>query len=373
MSATERLIILGSSLTALAVARDAHALGMQPVIVDTRRGLAFHSRWVQAVLVPEERADQWPTQVLPLIGSGRVPVIATSDAWLKYLVAHREALAAAGHAVLHPSNAALEICLDKAKFGAWCVAQSLPSPRTWLAGQEPRPDGLVPPLLVRPANTLHGAAASTRVGLPKAIEVRTEAELDHWLARFAEQQCAAIVSESLLHESLTQFSVPFVRTRAGFDAFVARKLRPAPKHCSVGSYVELEPQPEVEEVARRAAQALNYFGIGEAEVLRVEPSGKLYLIEINARPWLQYALAPASGHDFLGSLLDRPRSTRRVKRGRRWIDLESDLYNCLSSSVGAVRRGELGLGSYLMSLLRANVYARLDLRDPAPAFRRSES
>jgi len=372
MSATERLIILGSSLTALAVARDAHALGMQPVVVDTRRGIALHSRWVQAVLVPEERADHSPTEVLPLSGSGRAAVVATSDAWLKYVVAHRAALEAAGN-VLHPSNAALEICLDKAKFGAWCVAESIPSPRTWLAGQEQRPAGLVPPLLVRPANTLHGGAASARAGLPKAIEVRSEAELDHWLAMFAQRQCAAIVSESLLHESLTQFSVPFVRTRDGFDAFVARKLRPAPKHCSVGSYVELEPQPEVEEVARRAAQALNYFGIGEAEVLRVESSGKLYLIEINARPWLQYALAPASGHDFLGTLLGRPRSTRRVKRGRRWIDLESDLYNCLSSSIGAVRRGELGLGTYLLSLLRANVYARLDLRDPAPAFRRSES
>ena len=65
--------------------------------------------------------------------------------------------------------------------------------------------------------------------------------------------------------------------------------------------------------------------------------------------------------------------SRRVKRGRRWIDLESDLFGAFSSSVGAVRRGELGLGSYLMSLLRANVYARLDLRDPAPAFRRTES
>jgi len=95
------------------------------------------------------------------------------------------------------------------------------------------------------------------------------------------------------------------------------------------------------------------------------------LIEINARPWLQYALAPASGHDFLGALLGRPRAMRRVTDGRRWIDFDSDVFGAFSSSVGAVRLGELGLGSYLLSLLRANVYARFDLRDPMPALRRS--
>lgn len=369
MPARQRLIILGSSLTALAVARDAHSLGMQPVVVDTRRGVAFHSRRVQAVLVPET-GDRAPARVLPFSGSAQDLVIATSDAWLKYVVAYREAIDAACKTVLHPSNSMLEICLDKAKFGAWCLSQAIPSPRSWLPGYEPRPASLAPPLLIRPANTVHGGAANT--SLPKAIEARSEAELDSWLAKFAEQQCAAIVSESLLHEELTQFSVPFVRTPTSFEAFVARKLRPAAKHCSVGSYVELEPQAEAEQVVQRAAQALDYFGIGEAEILRVESTGKLYLIEINARPWLQYALAPASGHDFLGMLAGTPRSTRRVKRGRRWIDLESDLFGAFSSSVGAVRRGELGLGSYLISLLRANVYSRLDLRDPAPAFRRTE-
>jgi predicted ATP-grasp superfamily ATP-dependent carboligase len=199
--------------------------------------------------------------------------------------------------------------------------------------------------------------------------VHDEAELDKWLAAFAEQRCPAIVSESLLGKSLTQLSVPFVRTKDSLDAFVACKVRPAPKHCSVGSYVELASDPGAEQLVKRAAEALDYFGVGEAEILRAEPTGELYLIEINARPWLQYALAPASGHDFLGPLVGKPRQIRRVDR-RRWIDFDSDLYGAFSSSVGAVRRGELGLGSYLLSLLRANVYARFDFRDPMPAFRR---
>ena len=207
--------------------------------------------------------------------------------------------------------------------------------------------------------------------MPKAVDVLSEADLEMWLSKFAERQCAAVVSESLLHTSLTQFSVPFVRTGDHLEAFVARKVRPAPKHCSVGSYVELAPQPEVENLTRRAEIGLDYFGVGEAEILRDDATGRLFLIEINARPWLQYALAPASGHDFLGALLGRPRAMRRVTNGRRWIDFDSDVFGAFSSSVGAVRLGELGLGSYLLSLLRANVYARFDLRDPMPALRRS--
>jgi predicted ATP-grasp superfamily ATP-dependent carboligase len=363
-----RLVILGSSLTALAVARDAHALGMAPVVVDTRRGVAFHSRWVETIVVPTAAEDA----ISRLLGPAPAQdyVIATSDAWLKFVVAHRERLEASFRGVLHPSNSALEICLDKARFGVWCAAQQIPSPRTWLAGQEPRPAGLLPPLLVRPASTIHAAAPGGAPRLPKAVEVHGEAELEKWLAAFAEQRCSAIVSESLLGRSLTQLSVPFVRTPNNLDAFVACKVRPAPKHCSVGSYVELTPHPEAELLVRRAATALEYFGIGEAEILRAEPTGELFLIEINARPWLQYALAPASGHDFLGALVGKPRRIRRVESGRRWIDFDSDLYGAFSSSAGAVRRGELGLGSYLLSLLRANVYARFDFRDPMPAFRR---
>jgi predicted ATP-grasp superfamily ATP-dependent carboligase len=370
MSAKPQLFVLGSSLTALAVARDAHSLGMEPVVVDTRRGIAFRSRWGRSILLPETTAA---SALASLVSAAkRDYLIATSDGWLKNVVAQRNALDEAFISVLHPSNSALDICLDKSKFGAWCLSQGISSPRSWLAGREARPAGLVAPLLVRPASTLHAVAGSAAPKLPKAIEVHSEAELTGWLAKFAEQNCAAIVSQSLLNESLTQFSVPFVRAVDNFEAFVARKLRPAAKHCSVGSYVELVSQPEVEQLARHAAESLNYFGIGEAEILRVESTGQLFLIEINARPWLQYALAPASGHDFLGALVGRARSTRRVKQGLRWIDFESDVYNAFSSSVGAVRLGEIGLGSYLMSLLRANVYARFDLYDPMPAFRRSE-
>jgi predicted ATP-grasp superfamily ATP-dependent carboligase len=297
--------------------------------------------------------------------------VATGDPWVRFIVRHRARLDAAFGAVLHPSNEALEICLDKQRFAAWCGAHGFDTPRSWWPGAGARPEGLGFPVLVRPAQTLHGLA---HAGLPKAVEIHDESALAALLAKFDAAGCAAVVSESLLGPGVTQYSVPFARRSDALLSFVARKVRPAPERCSVGTFVELSPQPEIEAVARRAVQELDYFGVGEVEILHVAASGRASLIEINARPWLQYALAPASGHDFLDTLLRRPvQGGLRRTRGRTWIDLRSDLFGALSSSVGAVRRGRLGLGAYLASLTRANVHARFDWRDPLPALYRDGS
>jgi len=97
--------------------------------------------------------------------------------------------------------------------------------------------------------------------------------------------------------------------------------------------------------------------IGEVEILHLHDSGRSYLIEINARPWLQYALAPATGHDFLGLMLGTESAAAlNLRRERKtWINLRGD-----------IRHRRLGFGAYLRSLARSNVYAVFDLRDPMP-------
>jgi predicted ATP-grasp superfamily ATP-dependent carboligase len=361
----EQLVILGSTLTALAVVRDAHHHGVRPVVVDDADGIAFRSRHAVAVRVDRGGGDDAVVERLRALAGSASALVATGDPWVRFVMRLRPWLDASFGAVLHPANDALDTCLDKQRFAAWCRARGLDAPRSWLAGIESRPGGLQPPLLVRPAQTLHGHA---QFGLPKAAEVQSEDALAALLARFAAAGCPALVSESLLGQQLIQYSVPFARRGAELQSFVARKLRPAPERCAVGTYVELQPQPAVEALARRAVEALDYYGIGEVEVLHAAASGRNCLIEINARPWLQYALAPASGHDFLGLMLGRPLAPRRPRTtGLRWIDFRADLFGALSRSEGVVRRGQLGWFAYLASLARANVHARLDWRDPAPA------
>src|SRR5262249_37828384 len=158
-------------------------------------------------------------------------------------------------------------------------------------------------------------------------------ELRDWLSQYENVGVTPLISESLLGHRLTQFSVPYARCGDTCVSFVARKLRPPADWCRVGTYVGLSPNPIVEALARRAVMALDCDGsIGEVEILRSEDEGKDYLIEINARPWLQYSIAVASGHNLLGVALGRDsgRGAALRKEGIWWLDFWADLYVCFS-------------------------------------------
>jgi len=348
-----RLVILGSSLTALAVARDAHAHGIAPIVMDSKAGVAFKSRWVKPVLLRNSNADEIMASVIQSAGAHSA-LVATGDDWLRFVVARRAALDQAFGTILHPSNRILEICLSKSAFSDWCKVNDLPSPLTWSPDIAERPKALKFPLLIRPRETLH---ARRDLGLPKAVEVHTEGELRDWIDRFRGKGVAPLVSESLLSHGLTQYSVPFARRADATLSFVTRKVRPGPKNCSEGTFVELATNFEVERLGRLAAERADYYGIGEVEILHLHDSARSYLIEINARPWLQYALAPATGHDFLGLMLGTESAAApNLRRARKtWINLRGD-----------IRHRRLGFGPYLRSLARSNVYAVFDLRDPMP-------
>ncbi len=366
-AALSTLVILGASITALAVARDAHRYGLRPLVVDSQDGPAFHSRWVKGVKLASLAPEVWAERVSSL-GSPHAALIATSDHWIRFLIDHRRRLSASYQLIVQPDDLTLEICLDKWAFAEWCAASGLPAPVAWTPGRDPRPALLAFPVLLRPLRTLHSIPQST---LPKAVQVHDEAELTHWLQQFAMQQAIPLVTESLLGRPLEQYSIPFAR-RAGITLlFSARKVRPPAEMCQTGTCVEMCVDERVVQLARTAVERLDYFGIGEVELLRDTATGKDYLIEINARPWLQYALAPASNHNFLGLVLGLPATgaMSAVQTGRTWVDLYQDLFVAFSRSIGVVRHGHLGLVAYLLSLTRCNVFALFDWRDPRPFLR----
>ncbi len=356
------IVILGSTVTALAVLRNAYRLGLSCIVFDTRSGIAMSSRYAKRALARGQGDNAVLAELLTL-GDSRRALIATEDRWLEFVAAHRAALESAFGVVAVPSNEALGICLDKAAFARWCDAQGLPACRWWPLDQA---GDATLPALIRPAKTLHG---QTDVVLPKALFVDSRSTLNHWVARFRAAGVEAVISESLLGRDTTQYSVPFARARKEMVSFVARKVRPPASWAGNGTLVELCPQPEVERVARTAIEALDFFGIGEVEVLQTD--GRLHIIEINARPWVQYSLAEASRHDLLGFLLDlRSFPARQAKKeGVRWLNFRDDLYVCFSRSEGLYRHGRLDLWQYLRDVTRANAFAHFTWRDPGPALK----
>jgi predicted ATP-grasp superfamily ATP-dependent carboligase len=174
----------------------------------------------------------------------------------------------------------------------------------------------------------------------------------------------------LLGRDLAQLSVGVAIAGEQTQTVAARKLRPLPEACRVGTLVETVSDEPAERLAVAVTRALGYEGVCEVEILRDQSSGRMYLIEINARPWLQFALAAAAGRDLLAFLFDEGRSAEApAGPSRVWLDFASDLWVCFGREAGLVRHGGLGWAGYLRSLLRANVYARWSLGDPNPFFR----
>ena len=364
--ALSSLVILGASITGLAVARDAHEHGLRPIVIDSEDGPGLHSRWVLPVRV-NPATDVTTLNRILSFGGQHAALISTSDDWSRFVLDHRSALDSSYRTVVQPANATLEVCLDKMAFFKWCAASGLPTPAAWIPGGGPRPESLSFPLLLRPVRTVH---SRRDVDLPKALEVSNESELADWLKQFAAKGVVPLVSESLLGRSLEQFSVPFARCNGSMLMFAARKIRPSAQLCQTGTCVELHADERIELLSRTAVERLDYFGIGEVEILRDQQTGRDYLIEINARPWLQYALAPASNHDFLGLVLGLSTAVKKpaVRNGKTWVNLYQDLFIAFSRSVGMVRHGHLGLGTYLRSLAHGNVFAFFDWRDLGPFF-----
>ena len=361
-----QLVVLGSSVTALAVARSAHRLGLAPVLFDVNPGIAAATRIARVEVHPGMSPTALVRLLVALARESPSALISSSDDWLRFITAHRRELEDAYLRVLHPGNLTLSLCLDKGKFAAWCERHGLPTPRRYRGSDLP----LAPfPLLVRPAEGGHPKAEN----LPKAVEVQSTLELDRLLERYRRAGVAPVLSESLLGRNNVQYSVGLARDRGQTLTVVARKLRPAPRACATGTCVETTQQADVEKLAQRAADLLDYWGIAEIEVLRDEATGENFIIEVNARPWLQFGLADAIGHDLLAFVLSDGGAGRehRQKRSAMWLDFDADFYTCFGRDGGLVRNGRLSLIEYLGTLGRANVFARWSRFDPRPFWRAS--
>ena len=360
-----RLLILGSSLTALAVARVAARSGYEVVMLDDRPGPASETRMARFRLLPSSDAHTVFEHVAEEARDRDAVLLADSDRWLRFLVPHFAELEACGPVVLHPQPDAIATCLDKSEFLRWCERQQLPAPRLYESGRRAGRD-LTFPLLIRPEASLHAVPTS----LPKAREVRDEAELQHWLREFDAARVTATVCESLVTPTVRQFSVGAGRSRQGeIEIFMAEKVRPLANRCAGGTFVRPADMPQVEALARETLDRLDYFGVAEVEILHDPASGRMGLIEVNARPWLQFGLPYACGRDLIGHALGSARAPCARSGRHAWLSFHADLLQCFSRSTGMYGRGEITAAGYLRSVLAADVYLLWDRADPAPFMR----
>ncbi len=360
-SFNNRLVILGSSVTALAVVRDAYRLKMSPLVFDTVSGIASSSRLATSLIVSA------PTEVFPLLKKHaevhKLWLLATSDFWIKFIVDNRGQLDELCEKILHASDEILEICLGKQKFSSFCLQNNIPVPQlyTRLDIENGTPETFSYPLLIRPAET-----HSSKKLVPKAIEAYDYKQLLNTIAQYDAVGVEPIITQSLLGKNLIQISVGVSRNKRDSNVYAAQKIRPLPEACSVGSFVEVIDDAEALQVATRFFDVIDYYGIGELEILKDLDTNQYYVIEMNARPWVQYSLGPYIGCPLLGLFVNGEKQTTLSSKTAAWIDFLSDAYCCFSRTIGCVRLGKISIFQWAKSLFHVKRCAYLCLLDPYP-------
>jgi predicted ATP-grasp superfamily ATP-dependent carboligase len=149
--------------------------------------------------------------------------------------------------------------------------------------------------------------------------------------------------------------------------FLAEKLRPPASRCAGGTLVVPAENAEVEKLAVDTLTALNYFGLAEVEILYDPATRRSFVVEVNARPWLQCSLPATCGCDLLGHVLGSTHGPEpNIDRNHAWLYFWPDLRVCFSPQDGIVRSGDLSMASYLRSVLAADVFPVWSWRDPLP-------
>jgi predicted ATP-grasp superfamily ATP-dependent carboligase len=152
--------------------------------------------------------------------------------------------------------------------------------------------------------------------------------------------------------------------------FTARKALQHPPVCGNGVAIRAEKMPaDVTENSLALLDALRYRGVSELEFKRDSRTGRLALIEMNARHWDQHRLSDAVGTSVTRAMyedwLELP-ATRYEQSDRRVTLIIEDAW--LRGLADAVR-GRDGRPGDFLRLLRPPLRGALwDSGDPAPFF-----
>jgi predicted ATP-grasp superfamily ATP-dependent carboligase len=155
-------------------------------------------------------------------------------------------------------------------------------------------------------------------------------------------------------------------------SFTARKRRQGTNGTGVGLYVERVDDAEAEAAAIALLRELKCVGLSEVELKRHSENGRLYVIEINARVWLQVGLAGACGINFpelyynLATGLPTPSVSANRTRSMAWQDLCHDCWATFRRG-GYRSKGAVTVMQWFAQTLRARTGPVASMRDPMPA------
>jgi D-aspartate ligase len=277
-------VVVGGSLNALGVVRSLKAGGVSSTVVETTQrcpgAWSRHSRFLR---VPSLEGRALVGGLLALANDGVArPVLAlTDDRAVETVSGFRADLEDRFHLLL-PAAEMVSTLADKTSFQSFAEAEGLPVPRSVTLRDRDDVsllDGLVPPLVIKPAN-------KARVADTEIERVVRADTLDEARAAVFERiaRTGGLLAQEWIEgpDNGIYFSL-FVCGPGGelVAYFAGRKIVCSPPRigstavCTAAS----DESGEIERITRRYVAAARYAGVGGLELKRDQRTGRFVLIE----------------------------------------------------------------------------------------------
>lgn len=151
------------------------------------------------------------------------------------------------------------------------------------------------------------------------------------------------------------------------SSLLARRARQHPREFGrAASYVETTDAPEIEELAKRFLNAIDYYGLVEVEFKQDPRDGQFKLLDVNARTWGFHTLGFAAGVDFpylvFADQMGQTLPSCRGRSGVGWLRLLTDVPVVISDIAG----GYLTWRRYFKSLRETRIESVFSKEDPLP-------
>jgi D-aspartate ligase len=348
-----RVLALGSGITLLGVLRILSAVGADVVALPDVDPLTRRSRWYRAGpgALSGMRAEML-AQCLESLPVSTV-LMPCSDIWVRTVAALPEEVLSRFPASVAPLEA-LDLLVDKARFGSTLDRLELPHPATRLMKTvrdlEVVPDNVFQTSFLKP---VHSQQFFARFGV-KAFRIADRSSGEDRLGECIEAGFQMMLQEYIPGPPTNHYFIDGFVDRNGMvrAMFARRRLRMSPPdfgNSTLMISVPVSDTGDASETLKSLFADIGYRGIFSAEFKRDLRDGAFNLIEVNARPWWYVEFAARCGvnvcalaiRDALG---DPVETISNYAVGRRCVFPYYDL-QAVRAEVTAGRLGLLGWAS----------------------------
>jgi D-aspartate ligase len=372
LSQSNPVFILGMGANGLGAARALGKHGVPIIGLDTDRNApGLRSKYLNSCVSTsvETSAAQMVDLLLDEAAKQRTRCVLmpTSDSYLELICDYWESLSEAFIMPLAGVGTIRGLVNKRSQYEK-AVATGIPIPRTYFPDS---PEGLVSlsdelsyPVIVKP----YHSSAWQKTRKIKGFKAERKSELIELYSTLdpGEQVLLQEYVPGLDNEIISVAG--YVFGDGSVSRLIAwRKERQFPIDAGVGCFVRTVEDQEAIGFAERTVKSFGIIGIFEIELKRDARDGQYKMIEINARSWLQNALAEKAGLNlilisYLDALGMKSDDRNTVSPGVRWWDAYSDTLAFWELR----KKGDLTLGQWARSIMGCESYGFLSLYDPLP-------